>query len=259
MAAWKAEGKSALVRECEANAAAAEELSKVLPEKAPKLWREIRYWVAYFGAQAREGLAAAKGDADAYAKAKDEGREIQRQQKAYFQTLAPEWDRCRCMGCVTATRHLQKAIDDCARAAFREQPEVYARYFPVVGTSIGTIEAIAKTGQHFERGEALLVLDGILEQLSAKPGDWFGMKMAKNVTFKYIWLNFDTTDAVANGRVEVSKDGGATWQRATLDIDRSLILGSVDANAGFNAVRWVNASDRPIVFKIVRFNVDIVE
>lgn len=78
--------------------AAADELSKVLPEKAPKLWREIRYWVAFFGALAREGLAATRGDADAYVKAKDEGKEIQRQQKAYFQSLAPEWDRGRCSG-----------------------------------------------------------------------------------------------------------------------------------------------------------------
>ena len=259
MAAWKSDGRAALVRECEANVAAAEELSKVLPEKAPKLWREIRYWVAFFGAQAREGIAAAKGDADAYVKAKDEGKEIQRQQKAYFQSLAPEWDRCRCMGCVTATRHLQKVIDDCAKESFRNQPDVYARYFPTVGTSIGTISAVAGKGQHFERGEALLVMDNILEQLTAKPGDWFGMKMAKFVTFKYVWLDFETPDAVANGRVEVSKDGGATWQSVSLEVDGKLLFGHVDANAGFNAVRWINASDRPVVFKIVRFNVDIVQ
>ena len=259
MEAWKSEGKAALVRECEANAAAAEELSKVLPEKAPKLWREIRYWVAFFGAQAREGIAAAKGNANAYVKAKDEGKEIQRQQKAYFQTLAPEWDRCRCVGCVTATRHFQKIIDDCAKAAFRSRMEVYERYFPTVGTSIGTLPAIAKTGQHFENDDALLVLDGVLEQQSAKPGDWFGMKMAKNVTFKYVWLNFETADAVANGRVEVSKDGGATWQTAALEVDGKLLFGHVDANAGFNAVRWLNTSDRTVDFKIVRFNVDIVK
>ncbi len=259
VAAWKAEGKAALVRECEENAAAAEELSKVLPEKAPKLWREIRYWVAYFGAQAREGLAAAKGDADAYAKAKDEGNEIQRQQKAYFQSLAPEWDRGRCMGCVTATRHLQKAIDDCARAAFRGQPEVYARYFPTVGTSIGTVKAVVGKGQHFERGEALLVMDDILEQLTAQPGDWIGMKMAKNVTFNYVWLNFGAKDVVDAGRVEVSKDGGSTWQTVALKMEEGLIHGHVDTEAGFNAVRWINTSDHQVVFKIVRFNVDIVK
>ena len=260
MAAWKSDGKAALVRECEANAAAAAELAKVLPEKSPKLWREIRYWVAYFGAQAREGIAAAKGDADAYVKAKDEGRDIQQRQKAYFQSLAPEWDRCRCTGCVTATRHLQKAIDDCARAAFRERPEVYARYFPTVGTSIGTVKAIAGKGQHFERGELLLVMDTILEQMQAKVGDWFGMKMAKNVTFNYIWLHFDSPKPAEDGRVEVSKDGGTTWQDVKLESDgRGLLYGRVDGAAGFNAVRWINVSGRPIDFKITRFNVDLVK
>ena len=258
-AAWKAEGNTALARECEANAAAADELSKVLPEKAPKLWREIRYWVAFFGAQAREGLAATRGDADAYVKAKDEGKEIQRQQKAYFQSLAPEWDRGRCMGCVTATRHLQKAIDDCAREAFRGKPEVYARYFPTLGTSIGTIKAIAGKGQHFEKGESLLVMDDILEQLSAQPGDWFGMKISKNMAISYIWLNFDTADAVTDGRVEVSKDGGDTWQAATLQTEGGLVHGHVNEDACFNAVRWINASDHKLGFKIIRFNVDLAK
>ena len=163
------------------------------------------------------------------------------------------------MGCVTATRHLQKAIDDCARAAFRGQPEVYARYFPTVGTSIGTVKAVVGKGQHFERGEALLVMDDILEQLTAQPGDWIGMKMAKNVTFNYVWLNFGAKDVVDAGRVEVSKDGGSTWQTVALKMEEGLIHGHVDTEAGFNAVRWINTSDHQVVFKIVRFNVDIVK
>ena len=257
--AWKAEGKAALVRECEANAAAAEELAKVLPQKAPELWREIRWWVAYFGAQAREGLAAAKGDAAAYVAAKDAGVEIQRKQKEYFQSLAPEWDRRRCTGCVTGTRHLQKAIDTCARESFRSSPETYERYFPTVGTTIGTVAGVAGKGQHFEKGESLIVLDEILEQMSAGPGDWFGLKMAKFVTFNYIWLNFETKDAVAAGHVEVSKDFGKTWQKIDLTVEGSLVHGSLDSAAGYNAVRWINRSERPVVFKIVRFNVDVVK
>ena len=258
-AEFAAEGAAALLRECRANAAAAEELARLLPEKAPMLWREIRYWVAFFGAQAREGIAAAEGDADAYVKAKEEGREIQKRQKAYFQSLAPEWDRRRCTGCVTATRHLQKAIDECARAAFREQPEVYARYFPATGVSIGTIKAVEGKGQHFERGEKLLVMDGILEQLSARPGDWFGMKMAKNATFNYVWLHFETDDAVKQGRVELSNDGGATWRKADLKIEGGLVHGHVSDTARYNAVRWLNASGATVDFKIKRFNVDLAE
>jgi hypothetical protein len=32
----------------------------------------------------------------------------------------------------------------------------------------------------------------------------------------------------------------------------------VNADAGYNAVRWINSSDRNVNFKIVRFNVDLV-
>ncbi len=63
---------------------------------------------------------------------------------------------------------------------------------------------------------------------------------------------------MAAGRVEISKDGGATWQAAALKTEGGLIHGHVDDEAGFNAVRWINVSDRQVVFKIVRFNVDIV-
>ena len=257
--AWKVKGKAALARECEANLAAVDELTKVLPQKAPKLWREIRYWVAYFGSQAREGLAAAKGDAAAYVAAKDAGVEIQRKQKEYFQSLAPEWDRRRCTGCVTGTRHLQKAIDTCAKDAFKTNPETYERYFPTLGTTIGNIAGIVGKGQHFEKGESLIVLDDILEQKIAKPGDWFGLKMAKFVKFNYIWLNFDTKDAVAAGQVEVSKDFGETWQKIDLTVEGPLVHGSLDSAAGYNAVRWINKSNHPLSFKIIRFNVDVVK
>ena len=222
MAAWKSDGRAALVRE--------------------KLWREIRYWVAFFGAQAREGIAAAKGDADAYVNAKDEGKDIQRQQKAYFQSLAPEWDRCRCTGCVTATRHLQKAIDDCARVAFRGQPEVYARYFPTVGTSIGTVKAVEGKGQHFERGEALLVMDNIYLDRFHK----VSRREPCPVCGHADWC-------------VVSNDGGTTWQTIALTVEGGLVYGRVDGVAGFNAVRWINASDRPVSFKITRFNVDLAK
>jgi hypothetical protein len=209
--------------------------------------------------QAREGIAAAEGDAGGYIKAKEEGLEIQRKQKAYFQSLAPEWDRRRCMGCVTGTRHLQKAIDTCARESFKEKKEVYERYFPVVGTTVGTIAAIAGKGQHFERGESLIVVDEILEQVTAKSGDWFGMKMAKNVTFNYVWLNFGAKDAVDAGQVELSKDGGKTWSRVDLSVDGGLIYGHVASEAKYNAVRWINKSEDEVIFKIVRFNVDVVK
>ena len=102
-------------------------------------------------------------------------------------------------------------------------------------------------------------MDDILEQMSAEPGDWCGMKMAKNVTFNYVWLNFGEKEVVDAGRVEVSKDGGATWQTVALKTEEGLIHGHVDTEAGFNAVRWVNASDRSITFKIRRFNVDLVK
>ena len=64
---------------------------------------------------------------------------------------------------------------------------------------------------------------------------------------------------MAAGHVEVSKDLGKTWQKIDLTVEGSLVHGSLDSAAGYNAVRWINRSERPVVFKIVRFNVDVVK
>ena len=79
------------------------------------------------------------------------------------------------------------------------------------------------------------------------------MAKARNVR---VVLGAETGET--GGRVEISKDGGATWQTAALKTEGGLIHGHVDDEAGFNAVRWINSSDRQVTFKIVRFNVDIV-
>ena len=103
------------------------------------------------------------------------------------------------------------------------------------------------------------MVDDILEQVTAKCGDWFGMKMAKNVTFNYVWLNFEDKGAVAAGQIELSKDGGKTWQKAELAVEGSLVHGHVASEAGYNAVRWINMSGSEVMFKIIRFNVDVVK
>ena len=96
-------------------------LKDELPKTCPALWDEIRHWVDMLDAQAEEGLAALAKDKAAYDAAKARQAKIFDAQKAYFTSLAPEWDKGNCTGCITGTRVLQPLIDKTAKAAFTEQ------------------------------------------------------------------------------------------------------------------------------------------
>lgn len=261
-----------LRRECDEIISAAEQLERLVPEHDPDLWREIEFWVKMFGCQGREGSAAlnmlaAKEQPDGaaakkaladYAAAREMREKIGQAQVAHFQSLAPEWDKKNCIPCRTATKRLQPAIDQAAKTALAVlSPEMLAKYFPIPCKVIGNVEELANRGVHFENGEKLLVLDPVLEQLTLKPRDWFGLSLANGKKVTYVWADFDNDASTACGAIELSKDGGENWIRANIGIKGPLFSGKVDPKKGFNAMRWINISDQPVKLKIVRFNVDI--
>ena len=107
-----------LGKACAEIRAAMKTLKAGLPAAKPALWAEIRNWVDMLDAQAEEGLAALAKDRAAYDGAKARRAKIFSAQKAYFASLAPEWDKRNCTGCLTGTRVLQPMIDKAARASF---------------------------------------------------------------------------------------------------------------------------------------------
>lgn len=107
-----------LGKACAEIRAAMKTLKDELPTAQPALWAEIRHWVDMQDAQAEEGLAALAKDRTAYDAAKARRAAIFGAQKAYFTSLAPEWDKRNCSGCVTGTRVLQPLIDKAAQEAF---------------------------------------------------------------------------------------------------------------------------------------------
>lgn len=107
-----------LGKTCAEIRAAMKTLRAELPTAHPALWSEIRNWVDMQDAQAEEGLAALAKDKAAYDAAKALRAGIFETQKAYFASLAPEWDKQNCTGCITGTRVLQPMIDKAAKEAF---------------------------------------------------------------------------------------------------------------------------------------------
>ena len=107
-----------LGKACAEIRAAMTTLKRELPTAHPALWAEIRNWVDMQDAQAGEGLAALAKDKAAYDAARARRTAIFETQRAYFASLAPEWDKRNCTGCITGTRVLQPMIDKAAREAF---------------------------------------------------------------------------------------------------------------------------------------------
>ena len=96
--------------------------------------------------------------------------------------------------------------------------------------------------------------------------DWEGFAAAVNATYnrpdREDVMRILSSDKSNAAKKEAFKklDGGRTWQDVQLETDgRGLLYGRVAAEAGFNAVRWINTSGRPVHFKITRFNVDLAE
>jgi len=244
-----------LAAECEKNLAAAKTLEKLLPGRNPALWSEIGYWVKTFAAQAEEGLVAAKRDKDGFVKARENRERIAQEYIAYMKSTSPEWFHGNIAKPLTGSRRLQPAIDAIGRELIGKDRALYEKCYPEPGEMLGTIEAISAKGVHLESAGVLLVMNALFEQVEAKPGDWFGIASKKPI--QRVWAAFDC-EAPKAGVCEASVDGGETWEPVKLEFAKENIYrGAVDAAKKYNAVRWRNAGDKPIRFKLPRFNVDI--
>lgn len=155
---WRREESVAFSRnpdvsnECARIVAAARELKEKMPANDPHLWRETKYFVELFGLLGEKGLAAARGDAPAYRRLAMRERIVSERQRAYFASLAPEWDRANCRPGVVADSVLAPAVEKLAKERFGEAGPVRISVF---GDSYSTFAGFIPKGNatYYEPGE----------------------------------------------------------------------------------------------------------
>ncbi len=249
-------GKS-LEDECRDMIATSRELEVVLPDEDPDLWREVKNWVAMMETVGEEGLAAIHGDIPAYEAARARKKEIGLEQAEYFKSMTFQHDKRNCQPCYVATTVIQPEIDALAKDMLRSRADLYFRYFPVIGETVGNIANLKGASLHGERQNRLVVMDDVREQITAKPGEWFGIKIPDDSAISWVWANFDT-DEVSKGKIFLSTDGEHWVDSKEKTNGNGLYSFKVDKAWKYHYAVWVNTSKtETITFKIKRYNVDL--
>ena len=102
-------------------------------------------------------------------------------------------------------------------------------------------------------------LPKVHEPKELKPNEWFGIRLPNGVTATWVHFILDNAEIAKIGRLQVSTDGGQTWQ------DRSNVFHSagqveirhIDPKDGINAARYINLSNQPITVTLNQVKVDV--
>ncbi len=102
----------------------------------------------------------------------------------------------------------------------------------------------------------------ILEPKTLQPGEWIGISLPNGVTATWVHLLLTSPESLAQGRVQVSCDGGKTWgERSTVlrgnGQEGEIEIRHINPKDGINAVRYINVSDAPVTLTIKQFKVDV--
>lgn len=136
-------------------------------------------------------------------------------------------------------------------------------------------KASAKVYEFITNVDALktleVVRDGIYVKLpkvhepkTLQPGEWVGIRLPNGVNATWVHFVLDNDDAITQGRVQVSTDGGNTWT------DRSFVrrgtgragemeIRHIQPSEGINAARYINTSKDSVTITLNLFKVDVPE
>lgn len=112
------------------------------------------------------------------------------------------------------------------------------------------------------REGAQVQLPKVHEPKTLNPGEWVGIGLPEGVVATWVHFILDNDDALRQGRLQVSTDGGKTWfERATVlraaGISGEMEIRHIEESDRINAVRYINTSDRPITVTFKMLKVDV--
>lgn len=134
-------------------------------------------------------------------------------------------------------------------------------------------KASAKVYEFITNVDALtnleVVRDGIYVKLpkvhepkTLEPGEWVGIRLPSGVTATWVHFVLDNDDAIEQGRLQVSVDGGKTWTERSV-VRRGtgrageMEIRHINPKEGINAARYINVSNKPVTITLNLFKVDV--
>lgn len=168
-------------------------------------------------------------------------------------------------GVVVASRVLTPCLDRMGAALYdrlwRETaghpaPKAEAKLYRFI-TDVDALKnlSVSRKGQFVQ-------LPRVLEPKTLGPGQWMGILLPDGVTATWVHFILDSADAIKQGRVQVSADGGKTWtERAAVfrgnGQEGEMEIRHINPKDGINAARYVNVSDKPVTVTLRQFKVDV--
>jgi len=113
-----------------------------------------------------------------------------------------------------------------------------------------------------QRDDIYVRLPKIHEPKTLAPGEWIGIQLPDGVPAVWVHFWLGSAEATRQGRVQVSRDGGASWgERATV-IQGSgkpgeMEIRRISPDDRINAVRYINVSNAPVALTLELFKVDV--
>lgn len=237
---------------------AIEILKAELPKENPQLYWEIEGWIKAQYYQARIGklafeLSQAKKESarkKIVAKIiefKKKQAQAGEQHREKFAKATFSGDKGHIKAPLTATTVLEPMIKQMIADSLKiktAQPE-----------AISTVKAIKKPIA--TREGKFIHFQKVMEQTTIAPKEFFGLIVPKTARVNYIHARFDSDKPAEQGRIELSKDFGNTWQAFTTENKGADMQARLKVEDGWNAARYINTSDKPVTLKINQFKFDV--
>lgn len=120
-------------------------------------------------------------------------------------------------------------------------------------TNVESLKNLAVT-----RDGAYIRLPKVHEPKVIQPGEWFGIRLPNGVTAKWVHYMLDNPDAIKQGRLQVSVDGGKTWyDRSNVVYEANMEIRHINPKDGVNAARYINTSKEPVTVTLQMVKVDV--
>lgn len=113
------------------------------------------------------------------------------------------------------------------------------------------------------RREGIYVrLPKVHEPKTLQPGEWVGIRLPAGVPAVWVHFLLGNDSAIAQGRLQLSADGGTTWGERAVVLRGNGQAGEMEIrhispDDKISAVRYINVSDAPVTVTLVQLKVDV--
>ncbi|MGN0857281.1 MAG: beta-N-acetylglucosaminidase domain-containing protein [Candidatus Spyradenecus sp.] len=142
------------------------------------------------------------------------------------------------------------------KTAGRPAPKTVTKAYEFITNvpELATLE-VTRDGQYVK-------LPKVHEPKTLQPGQWVGIRLPNGVPATWVHFHLEHDDAITQGRLQLSTDGGQTWGERAMVLRGNGKAGEMEIRHinpadGINAIRYINISDSSVLVTLAQLKVDV--